>query len=164
MEIGLLRFELLPLREMSEEALTWTRPDFLTLRYELLSSAGLVARVSVSGMGDSKHALGETAEGAWRFEVFPFASDNVVIVGANDHSEAGSYVRRAPFETRVAGGALYRMSPRGLEAEDGRPVFSYEQVESFPRWKVEVKLDPGAVEMVDLPLLVVTACCIRVFR
>lgn len=152
------------LREFSEEVLTWTRPDFLALRYELLCPDGIVAKVSVSGMGDSKHALGETAEGAWRFEVFPFASDNVVITKAEDRVEAGSYARRPPFEIRLIGGALYRLNPPRLEAEDGRTVFSYEHVESFPRWKNEIRLGAEAVGIAELPLLVVSACCIQVFR
>ncbi len=171
----LLTFDLIPLRETVEDVLTWTRPDFLVLRYELRSLAGLVAHVSVTGMGDSKHALGESAEGVWRFEVFPFASDIVSIKRNQDDAEVGSYLRQPPFEIRLAETGTYRIAGAELskpqsnlhstiEDDSGNPVFSFEQVESFPRWQAEVKLDPRAIGIADLPILVISACCIRVFR
>ena len=154
------------MRDTFEQALTWTRPDFLALRYQLCSPAGLVAQVSVSGMGDSKYAVGETSEGRWRFQVFPFASDIVSIQRDEDHAEVGSYLRQPPFEIRLAGADAYRIaSPQWtLEDDFGQPVFSFEQLESFPRWQAEVKLDPRAVELPHLPILLIAVCCIRVFR
>lgn len=155
------------MRDTLEQVLTWTRPDFLVLRYELRSPAGLVAHVSVGGMGDSKHALGETSEGAWRFEVFPFAADIVSIKRKEDDAEVGSYVRQPPFEIRLTGASTYRMDGLGVWSigdEPGQPVFSFEQIESFPKWQAEVKWNPGASEVPDLSILTISACCIRVFR
>ncbi len=171
----MLRFELLPLRDSLEQALTWTRPDFLVLRYELRSPAGLVAQVSVSGMGDLKHAVGETSEGRWRFQIFPFASDIVSITRDQDHAEVGIYLRQPPFEIRLTGAGTYRMGsseasitdlnrPPKLEDDSGEPVFSFEQLESFPRWQAEVKLERRAIEIADLPILLISVCCLRVFR
>ena len=155
------------MRDNFDQVLTWTRPDFLVLRYELRSPAGLVADVSVSGMGDLKHAVGETCEGRWRFHVFPFASDLVSIQRDEDHAEVGSYLRQPPFEIRLAGARTYRMSsPEAsmLEDESGEPVFLFEQLESFPRWQAEVKLDPRAIEIPDISVLLISVCCMRVFR
>ena len=164
----LLRFDLIPLRDTFEEALIWTRPDFLVLRYELRSTAGLVARVSVSGMGESKHARGETSEGAWRFQVFPFASDLVRIERDEDHAEVGSFLRQPPFEIRLAGAGRYRIGDAKvkstLEDDSGQPVFSFEQLDSFPKWQAEVKLDPRAVNIPELPVLLIAVCCLSVFR
>ncbi len=167
----MLTFDLIPLRETVEQVLTWTRPDFLILRYELRSLEGLIAHVSVSGMGEAKHALGESSEGAWRFEVFPFASDIVSIKRNQDDVEVGSYLRQPPFEIRLAETGTYRITGPELskpqstvEDDSGNPVFSFEQIESFPRWQAEVKLDSRAIGIVDLPILVISACCIRVFR
>lgn len=155
---------MIPLREVHDEVLTWTRPNFFELRYELVCPSGLVARVGVSGTGESKHALAETADGTWKFEVFPFASHNVLITRAEDHADAGHYVRQPPFEIGLANGTSYRLNHTKVEQQDGSPVFSFEQVEAFPKWKAELTLGPGAHELPELPLLVVSACCIRVFR
>ena len=156
------------MRDSFEEALTWTRPDFLVLRYELRGAAGLVARVSVSGMGDAKHARGETLDGAWRFQVFPFASDLVRIERDEDHTEVGSFRRQPPFDIRVGDEGYYRISdaisPSTLEDDSGRRVFSFEQLDSFPRWQAEVKLDPRAIEIPELPVLLIAVCCLAVFR
>jgi hypothetical protein len=167
--LHLLRFrletvELIPLREVHDEVLAWIRPNFFELRYELLCSMGVVARVSISGMGESKHALAETADGGWKFEVFPFASQNVLITRAEDHAEIGRYVRQTPLEIGFVNGASYRLNDTKLEDQDGQPVFSFEQLEAFPKWKAELKLDPRARDLPELPVLVVSACCIRVFR
>ena len=156
---------MLPLRDTFEQALTWTRPDFLVMRYELRAPAGLVAQVSVSGMGDLKHAVGETCEGRWCFQIFPFASGIVSITRDQDHAEVGSYLRQPPFEIRLAGAGTYRMNPQStLEDDSAQPVFSFEQLESFPRWQAEVKLDPRAIEIRDLSILLISVCCMRVFR
>ena len=162
---------MIPLRDAPEEVLTWTRPSFLELRYELESSKGTVARVSVSGMGESKHALAETAEGAWSFAVFPFAAEEVVITRTPDRAEEGRYLRKPPFEIHLANGSCYRLNATAgvnsraiLEDEAGSPIFEVEQREAFPRWKAEVKFSPGAADHPELALLVAWACCLRVFR
>ena len=166
---------MIPLRDTFEEALIWTRPDFLVLSYELRSPAGLVARVSVSGMGESKHARGETREGAWRFQVFPFASDMVRIERDEDHAEVGTFLRQPPFEIRLADAGCYRIGEGGasnsrsnlqstLEDDAGQPVFSFEQLESFPKWQAEVKLTPRAIDIPELPILLIAVCCLSVFR
>jgi hypothetical protein len=171
----LLRFELIPLRDNLEQALTWTRPDFLVLRYELRAPEGAVAQVKVSGMGDSKHAVGETSEGRWRFQVFPFASDVVSIQRDEDQCEIGSYLRQPPFDIRLAGTGSYRISdgerarPQSnlqstLEDNSGQPIFAFEQLESFPRWQAAVRVNPLHHANADLPILLISACCIRVFR
>jgi hypothetical protein len=171
--LHLLRFrleavELIPLREVYDQVLTWTRPNFFELRYELLCSVGglqgVVARVSINGMGDSKHALAETAEGGWKFQVFPFASQNVLITRAEDHSEVGHYVRQTPLEICFVGGVCYQLNHTKLEDREGRPVLSFDQLEAFPRWKAELKLAPSAIEISELPVLVASTCCIHVFR
>src|SRR5207253_5446883 len=117
---SLLRFsletvELIPLREAHEQVLTWTRPNFFELRYELSCDAGMVARVSVNGMGEAKHALAETAEGTWKFQVFPFASENVLITRPEDQSEVGRYLRRPPHEIHFANGADFSLNHTKLE-------------------------------------------------
>ena len=166
---------MLPLRESLEDPLTWTRPDFLALRYELRSPAGLVATVSVSGMGDAKHARGETSEGAWRFQVFPFAADMVAIQRDEDSVEVGTYLRQPPFEIRLDGAGCYRMADASavnsasllvstLEDESGQPVFSFEPLDTFPRWQAEVKLDTRAIDLRELPVLLIAVCCLSVFR
>lgn len=167
--LHLLRFSLepvalIPLHEVYDQVLTWTRPNFFELRYELMCDRGVVARVSVSGMGESKHALAETADDTWKFEVFPFATQNVLITRAQDHSEVGRYGRQPPLEIRFVSGTSYRLNHTKLEDQAGRPVLSFEQLEAFPRWRAEMKLDPSAIDLADLPVLVVSACCIRVFR
>lgn len=159
---------MIPLREVHDHALIWTRPNFFELRYELTCSSdaspGVVAKISISGMGESKHALAETADGTWKFEVFPFATQNVLITRAEDHVEVGRYGRQPPLEIRFVTGASYRLNHTRLENPEGRPVLSFEQLEAFPRWKAELKLEPGAIEIAELPVLVVSTCCIRVFR
>ena len=167
--LHLLRFSLepvalIPLREVYDQVLTWTRPNFFELRYELMCARGVAARVSVNGMRESKHALALTAEDAWKFQVFPFASQNVVITRAEDHSEVGHYDRKPPLEICFVSGATYRLNHTRMEDQEGRPVLSFEQLEAFPRWKAELKLDPSAIDIAELPVLVVSACCIRVFR
>lgn len=156
--------QLIPLREVDEQVLTWSRPSFFELRYELTCSQGQVARVTISGMGESKHALAETADGSWNFHVFPFASRNVLITRAGDHAEVGRYVRQSPFEITFVDGVSYRLNNTNLETCEGRPVFSFQQLEAFPKWRAELKLDPGARDLPELPVLVVSTCCIRVFR
>ena len=159
---------MIPLRDSLEEALIWSRPDFLTLRYELRSTAGLLAKVSVSGMGNGKHARGETLEGAWRFQVFPFASDMVTIQRDEDHAEVGSYLKQPPFEIQVAGAGCYRISDSHVQStlvdDSGQPVFSFQQLDSFPKWQAEVTLDPRAIGIPELSILLLTVCCLSVFR
>lgn len=155
---------MIPLREVHDQVLTWMRPHFFELRYELSCPAGMVARVSISGMGASRHALAETAGGGWKLQVFPFASQNVIITRAGDHAEVGRYVRQPPLDIHFVNGASYRFNGARLEDQEERPVFSLEQVEAFPKWKAELKLEPAVRDLPELPVLVVAACCIRVFR
>ena len=121
------------MRDSLEEALTWTRPDFLALRYELRAPEGLVAQVSVTGMGDLKHAVGETSEGRWRFQVFPFASDIVSITRDEDHAELGSYLRQLPFEIRVTGAGTYRMGHAEASTTNLNPQPTLEDDAGQPR-------------------------------
>lgn len=155
---------MIPLREVYDQVLIWTRPNFFELRYELMCERGVVARVSVNGMGESRHALAETADDIWKFEVFPFATQNVLITRAGDHSEVGHYDRQPPLEIHFVSGASYRLNHTEMEDQEGRPVFSFEQLEAFPRWRAELKLDSTAIAIAELPVLIVSACCIRVFR
>lgn len=160
--------ELVRLQDLAEETLSWTRPNFFELRYQLAGPAGVAARISVTGIGSQRRVLGETAQGSWFFQVFPLDQPDVRIWPVSEAQPVGHY-RRGPnldihLEEHI--GFQYRKEnalKSLMEDCEGNLVLSLEQVEAFPRWRVEMKLAPGRVSLPETPLLIACCGCILVF-
>ncbi len=160
--------ELLRLQDITEETLSWTRPNFFALRYELAGLAGPVARVSVNGIGSARHVLAELAESALRIDLFPLQRQDVPILRMDETNPIAIYHRSNPVQVRFAEGGVYEFRTESafktvLQTLEAQPVFTLEQVEAFPRWRVEMKLKQDAYALGDLPVLLAAACCFLVF-
>jgi hypothetical protein len=161
--------QLLPFPEVAGEVLSWTRPNFFALRYELGSAAGTVLALSVQGIGQSRYVLAESSERAWRFAVFPVDATEVIISQPDDFTEVARYTRTKPARIRLAAGAEFELrfvtaGVQVLEDSTHQALFLMEQVEAFPRWKVDVKLEAEAASRPELPLLAAAAGCALVFN
>ncbi len=160
--------EFVRIDDIGEEPLAWTRPNFFALRYELAGSAGVVERLSVSGIGADRQIVLETGEGAWRFELFPLDRRIVPVYRGDNPDPIAEYDRGNPVQVRFTSGTQYEFrveSPLKTVLVNGeqQTVFTLEQVEAFPKWRVEIKVEPGARELSDLPVLWGAACCSLVF-
>ena len=155
-------------QDITEETLSWTRPNFFALRYELAGSTGPVARVSVNGIGPGRHVLAELAESVLRIDLFPLQRQDVPILRIDETNPIAIYHRGSPVQVRFAEGGEYEFRTENafktvLQTLEARPVFTLEQVEAFPRWRVEMKLEQDAYALRELPALVAAACCFLVF-
>lgn len=160
---GLVRLE-----DVGEEPLSWTRPNFFAIRYELTSSAGVVVRLGVQGIGPERHILAETAEAEWRLDLFPLNRPRIPIFRVGNQDPVGFYVRDHPTLVESASGRVFQFRTESalktvVELPDLSPIFTLEQVEAFPRWRVETRLEPHAADLPELPMVLAAACCFLVF-
>jgi len=160
--------QFLRISDIGDQTLAWTRPNFLTLRYELLAGENVVEVLRVEGIGPGRRVLAETGTSSWRFDLFPMDRPVVPVFRDDESEPVAEYDRRQNMQLRLVNGAQYELTPESplkmtLADAEHRPVFSLEQVDAFPRWRVEIKLQPAAERMPDLPMLLAAACCSLVF-
>jgi hypothetical protein len=151
-----------------DETLAWTRPNFLELQFELVSSTAVVARVGIKGIGPERHVLAESDVGTWRIDLFPMDRKDVPITSVDGGDPVAIYWRGNPVEVRFFDGQTYRFRTESaaktmIEDSSGTLVFSIEIVESFPRWRVEMKLETNVLEAPKVAILLASACCYLVF-
>jgi hypothetical protein len=162
--------ELLSLRGITEGTLVWTRPNFFAFRYELVCSAGPLARLSVNGIGAARYALMETSEESWRLAVFPLERREVPVSRAGGDADPVAIFNRVhPASVQFQGGPLFQFQPQSpvetiLSGGDGQTIFTVELVEAFPRWRADLKLEPQALSLPEVPVLLAAACCNLVFE
>lgn len=160
--------QLVRIEDLGGETLAWTRPNFFALRYELSGSQGVFEILRVQGIGPDRQVLAETASGAWRIELFPMDRPVVPVFRVGEPDPVAEYDRRDGMQLRLTVGAHYQLrreTPLKMILEDGEhlPIFTLEQVDAFPRWRVEVKLEATAPALPELPILLAAACCSLVF-
>lgn len=160
---------LLNLRGITEGTLVWTRPNFFAFQYELVCSAGPVGRLSVHGIGADRYALMETSEGGWRFAIFPLDRREVPVSKEGDGEPVALFDRVDPASVRFQEGPVFHFQRRNatetaLSDAAGSAIFIVELVEAFPRWRVDLKLEPEVLSLPEAPILLGAACCNLVFE
>lgn len=169
-EIRLVAAEFARLEEISGQTLIWNRPNYFELRYELTAPrTGLLVRMSVRGIGTERRLLAETPSGSWTFEAFPADRRVAPIRRLGGGDLVASYYRDAEENSariEFAGGQSFDLEPLGPVSARIRtreaapvPILFMAQAEFFPRWRVEMKLEPGAGMLPELPVLLAAACC-----
>ncbi len=88
--------ELVRFEDLTEETITWTRPNYFAFRYELVCSSGVLARLSVLGIGAERYVRTETAEASWRFDMFPLDRGDVPVSREGQEGRIAIYHRRDP--------------------------------------------------------------------
>ena len=161
--------ELLSLRGITESTLVWTRPNFFAFRYELVCSAGPLARLSVHGIGPARYAVMETSDGAWRLAIFPLERREVPVTREGDADPLALFNRVHPASVQFQDGPLFQFQPQTavetvLKDPENQTIFTVELVEAFPRWRADLKLEPQALSMPEVPVLLAAACCNLVFE
>jgi hypothetical protein len=161
--------EFVGFQDLGEEVPAWSRPNFFALRYELADSRGVLARIGVHGIGGDRHVLAETAEGSWKFGIFPLNQPEVPIWPSSEDEPIAHYQRGPTVQVRFVDGPEFQIRKEGtlktfLEDLNAQPVLTVEQVEAFPRWRAEMKLEPDALQLPQLPLLVACVGCVLVFE
>lgn len=160
--------EFLRFQDVTSETLTWTRPNFFALRYELSCPSGMLARIRVEGIGLNRIVAADSADGTCILGVFPLDRHEVPISVGGQPEPIARYYREEPVEVRFQDGRRYQFrlcaGERAMfDADEDRGVFTVEQAEYFPRWSVDLKLEPSAQQLTWLPVLLFTACCVLVF-
>jgi hypothetical protein len=160
--------ELIRFEDVHEDTLSWIRPNFFELRFDLTCSAGVLVRLKVHGIGADRRVLAETAEATWRLGVFPLQSALVNIYLNEESDPIGYYRRGSPVQIQFEDGASYEYRieepfKRTLLDQECNSVFTTERAEYFPRWKLDVKLAPNAVGYPHFAELVISTCCVLVF-
>jgi hypothetical protein len=161
--------ELLSLRGITESTLVWTRPNFFAFRYELVCSAGPLARLSVNGIGAARYALMETSEEAFRLEVFPLERREVPVFREGGADAIAIFNRIHPASVQFQDGPLFQFQPRTametvLKTAGDETIFTVELVEAFPRWRADLKLEPQALSLPEVAVLLAASCCNLVFE
>ena len=129
---------------------------------------GLVARVSVQGIGEARYILGENAGGAWKFSAFPLSRPDLPISDLTGDSKIVQYVRGVSPTVRFDDGEEFHFRKESslrtvLESSTLRTVFTLERIEFFPKWRFEMKLESGASELARLPVLIAAAGFLLMF-
>lgn len=130
---------------------------------------GVLVRISVQGIGPGRHVLAESASGSWRLSAFPLNQPEVEFRSSASDLPVARYRRGIHPEVRFEDGAKFQFRAESpvktvLEAADSLPLLTLEQVEFFPRWRVEMTLERNALGIPQMPILVAAAGLMLVFN
>ncbi len=147
---------MLRFRDAYDQPLEWVQVRRLARLYELISPQGVVARFDARGFVLARQASAETSEGRFRFE----AVNGDTVVYKNDQVVAR--VPAAEGRIEFSEGAVYRFAGEySILDADGQPVLHIERRALFPHWRVGVTLQPDAIRLPELPVLVCWICWVR---
>lgn len=150
------------IREVGEHPLRWTRPSMLARQYELVSGDDIVGLLRWEEMFGSL-ATAETADATWTFKRAGFLSPRVTV------REPGSEADVAVLRVGLKGDGLLHGPQRrtyqwqrtsfwapefAFATETGRQLIGFDPDFSLLKHAATVKLEPEALGVADLPLLV----------
>jgi hypothetical protein len=100
--------------------------------------------------------------------MFPLERREVPISREGQEGLTAKYVRGETPEIAFEDGSRFSFGllapPKTVLADtEGRTVFTVEQVEEFPRWRADLKLEQDALMRDQLPVLLAAVCCQLVF-
>ena len=150
------------IRQAGDQPLRWTRPSMLARQYELVSGDDIVGLLRWESMFGSL-ATAETSDGAWTFKRAGFMSPRVTV------RRPGSETDLAVLRVGLKGDGLLHGPDRqtyqwqrtsfwrpefAFATETGRHLVGFDPDFSLLKHAATVKLEPEALGLPDLPLLV----------
>lgn len=150
------------IREVGDRPLRWTRPSMLTRQYELVSGSEVVGGLKWESMFGSL-ATAETAEGDWTFKRAGFVSPRVTVRRPGSEEDLavlrvgfkGDGLLHGPGRTNYQWQRTSFWRPEfAFATETGRLLISFDPDFSLLKHAATVKLEPEALPLEDLPLLV----------
>jgi hypothetical protein len=151
------------IREVVERALRWTQPSALKGEYDLHAGDEVVATLRWQKTFGSL-ALAETAGDTWTFKRSGFLRPKVTVRVPESETEAAVFKPGWGGEgaLRFSDGRCYQWqktsfwhSEWAFANEAGEPLVHFKPDVAFFKQAAEVKVEPGAAALADLPLLTV---------
>jgi hypothetical protein len=151
------------IHEVAAQTLRWTQPSALSREYELHAGDEVLATLRWQKTFCSL-ALAESADGAWTFKRSGFLSPKVTVRVPGSDTEVGVLKPgwRGEGTLRLADGRGYQWvntsfwrSEWAFANESGESLIHFKPEVAFIKQAAEVKVEPRAVAVSDLPLLTV---------
>lgn len=150
------------IRETADHPLRWTRPSMLARQYELTAGPDVVGGLKWESMFGSL-ATAEAAEGTWTFKRAGFLSPRLTVRKAGSDSDLavlqigfkGDGVLRGPERRSYQWQRTdFWRSEWAFASETGRLLVSFSPDFSLLKHAATVKVEPEALALEDLSLLV----------
>ena len=149
------------IKEVSLGGLLWVQPARLKQQFELQAGAEVVGGLKWQR---ASLATGETASQSWTFkrEGFWHPRVTVRIAGSDDNiatfqpgwAGGGTLDLASAGQLRFAATSFWRSKWDWIDAQ-GQPLVHFKSHSELLKVEGEVEIEPGGIELPDLPLLVV---------
>jgi len=151
-----------PISKVAQQELIWTQPNAFKEEYELRGDDNLVGTLKFRSAFGSL-AIAETAEGCWTFKRVGFFSTRVSVRTCDSETDIAVFKNNTwsgGGTLELPNGRTYRASTNfwqtklELISEYDQLVLSYSDIGGFFRRTASVKIEQTAVQMSDLPWIV----------
>lgn len=150
------------IREAGDNTLRWTRPSMLARQYELVAGTEVVGGLKWESMFGSL-ATAEAADGSWTFKRAGFMSPRVTVRAPGSETDVavlrvgikGDGLLHGPERRKYQWQRTSFWRPEfAFATETGRLLISFDPDFSLLKHAATVKLEPEALDIPDLSLLV----------
>lgn len=148
------------------QSLKWEQPSALKMKYELRTDGGELAATLHFRNSFGSFATAESADGCWTFKrigffqtkvtIRPCGSDNDIGIFKNNTCSGGGALELADGQTFRAANNFWQ-TKFGFETESGQKLIAFEK-SGLIHLSATVEIQPSAVSMAELPLMVTLGC------
>ena len=152
--------------ELVGQSLKWEQPSALKMEYELRTEGGEPAATLRFRSSFGSFATAEGPDLCWTFKRVGFFHTRVATRACGSDDDIASFKNNTwtgGGTLELADGRMFQATTNfwqtkvGFETESGEKLIEFEQ-SGLLRLSVTVEIDPGAVSMPELPLMVTLGC------
>jgi hypothetical protein len=152
--------------ELVGQSLKWEQPSALKMNYELRTGGGELAALLHFRSSFGSFATTETADGCWTFKRIGFFQTKVTIRACGSDRDIGIFKNNTwsgGGTLELADGGTFRAATNfwqtkfGFETESGEKLIGFEKG-GLLHLSATVEIQPNAVSMAELPLMVTLGC------
>ena len=152
--------------ELVGQSLKWEQPSALKMEYELRTEGGELAATLRFRSSFGSFATAECADGCWTFKRIGFfhtrvtiracGSDDDIAIFKNNTWSGGGTMELADGRAFQAANNFWQ-TKFGFETESGEKLIAFEK-SGLLHLSAIVEIQPGAVSMAEVPLMVTLGC------